>query len=262
MQKEVGWLLKEKYGGVKTPAFDKDVKRLNADEPLDYVIGFTEFLDCKIDLSKKPLIPRPETEFWVQKAIEEIYPDFVSLQNQGIRVLDIFSGSGCIGISIVAQLSGPTPPSGVRQILIVRQMVFAEKEKKFLEQIKINCKINNIDKKRYKIIQSDVFSNVKGKFNYIFANPPYIPKNRKNKVQSSVLKYEPKQALFGGEDGLLYIRKFLASAKNFLSPGGKIFMEFDYIQKIQIEEMLKNYNYKNWEFHKDQYGKWRWVVVQ
>ncbi len=260
MQKEIEWLLREKYNGKLNKNFNKDVKRLKVGEPVDYVIGFTEFLGCKIDLSKKPLIPRPETEYWVAEAIEKLKKD-----NRVLRILDIFAGSGCIGVSIVSRLQSNRRslmalPSG-RHFNGVK-VVFAEKDKKLTEQIKINYKINQIPKNKYEIIQSDIFSNITGKFDYIFANPPYIPTTRKSNIQKAVLKYEPTMALFGGKDGLLYIRKFLAEAKNFLKPGGKISMEFDSIQKKQIEKLVANLNYKSWKFHKDQYEKWRWVIIK
>jgi len=139
---------------------------------------------------------------------------------------------------------------------------FIDIEKNALSQIKINLKNNFINKKRYKIIKSDIFKNIKDKYDFIFANPPYIPTTRKNKVQKSVLKYEPKKALFAGKDGLKYINKFLKDAKKYLNSDGKIFMEFDYIQKNKIEKLLKRYKYKKYEFKKDQYGKYRWVVIK
>ena len=244
MQKEIEWLLKEKYKGKNTANFYIDVKRLEAGEPLDYVIGFTEFLGCKIDLSKKPLIPRPETEFWVEEAIKKIKKN----KKRSLRCLDIFSGSGCVGVAVLKNT-------------VSLLCDISEKDKKLLEQIKINLKINKIKPNRYKVIQSDVFKNIKGKYDFILANPPYIGKNKKNKIQKSVLEYEPKKALFGGEDGFIYINKFLGQAKKRLNEGGGIFMEFSPEQKNQIEKIILKHKYSNYEFKKDQYGKWRWVSI-
>lgn len=236
LNKEIGWLLREKYDGQPTKQFYKDVKRMEAGEPIDYVIGFTEFLGCKIDLSKKPLIPRKETEFWVGQEIKNI---------KAGKVLDIFSGSGCIGVAVLKHL-----PNVLCDI--------SEKDNKLIPQIKINLKIN---KAKAKVIQSDIFSNIKNKYDFIFANPPYIPQTKKIKIQKSVLKYEPKAALFGGTDGLFYINKFLKQAKNYLNASGTIFMEFDSAQKKQIEAIIKKYKYSKYEFKKDQFNRWRWVEI-
>lgn len=253
IEKEIRWLLEEKYSGKANKQFYKDVKRLEKGEPVDYVIGFTEFLGCKIDLSKRTLIPRPETEFWTERAVSAVLAD----KKAGARCLDLFSGSGCVGIAILAKT--PILLPACRQAGAT--VDFVDNDKKCLEQIKINCRINKIDSKRYKIIKSDVFSKIKNKYDYIFANPPYIPTTRKDKIQRSVLKYEPRQALFGGKDGLFYIKKLLSQAKNHLNTNGKIYMEFDSIQKREIDKLLKKYKYKQWNFYKDQYGKYRWVVI-
>ena len=255
MNKQITWLLKEKYHNRATKKFERDVLRLKRGEPLDYVIGFAEFLGCKIDLSKKPFIPRPETEFWVKETIEIIKKSYsqnerslvlgVSLY---IRILDIFSGSGCIGLAILKHIKNAS-------------VDFADIDRKCLEQAKINCQINKISPARYKIIKSDVFKNIKGKYDFILANPPYIAETRKSKIQKSVLKYEPRQALFGGKDGLFYIRRFLKEAKNHLNKEGKIYMEFDFMQKKEIEKILRKFRYNNFEFKKDQYNKWRWLIA-
>lgn len=249
MEKEVQWLLKEKYHHKPTEKFHNDVKRLKAGEPVDYVIGFTIFLDCKIDLSKKTLIPRRDTEFWVEQAIKEIKKS----GKKDIKCLDMFAGSGCIGIAVVKNL--------LPALSRAEGCDMADKDKKAIEQIKINCELNKIDKKKYKIIQSDVFKKIRGKYNYIFANPPYVATKKIYSIQKSVLKYEPKNALFAGSDGLYYIRKFLADAKKHLNPAGKIFMEFSGEQKPAIEKIIFKNKYSKHEFKKDQYDRWRWVSI-
>src|SRR3989344_3780297 len=146
MQKEISWLLGEKYNGRPNKQFKKDVERLMAGEPLDYVIGFTDFLGCKIDLSKKPLIPRPETEYWVGNVVESLK---LKVESKGIKILDIFAGSGCIGISIMSRcrFSRHRGSSINSKNLSGRHsknihMTFAEKDKNIISQIKINCKLN------------------------------------------------------------------------------------------------------------------------
>lgn len=239
LNQEITWLIKEKG----TQNLEADLLRLKEGEPIDYVIGWKDFLGARIDLSFKPLIPRPETEFWAQQAI-------LSLKelSRG-RVLDIFSGSGCVGVAIAQNCPNLLCDS-------------SDISQEAVKQIKLNYKINKINPKKYRVINSDIFSNIKHKYDFILANPPYIPIKNKNKIQKSALKYEPKKALFGGGDGLYYINKFLKQAPNYLAKSGAIYMEFDSPQKNAINKLLKKYKYQTWNFYKDQYGKWRFVVIK
>ena len=260
--KEISWILKDKYDGKRSPKIANDINRLKKGEPVDYVIGWRDFLNCRIDLSQKPLIPRVETEYWVEKTIEEI-----KKRGGAVKIADVFSGSGCIGIAILKNVKNS-------------EVDFLEIDFNLIKQIKLNLKINRINKSRYRVIRADIFTarvnpsgkNIidiaahflnlsKYKYDFILANPPYVALKRKNRVQKEVLKYEPRKALFSGKDGLFFIKKFLKGAKNHLNKNGQIWLEFDSFQKPMINKILKQLNYKNWEFYKDQYKKWRFVKV-
>ncbi len=244
IKKESNWLLKEKYGGVHGPVFLRDVERLKKGEPVDYVIGFREFLDCKIDLSKKAFIPEAETEYWAEQAIGEIQKD----GRASMRCLDMFAGSGCVGIAALRHI-----PSA--------RVDFAEKYKKFCLQIAINLKLNGMSGGRWRVFQSNIFSAVRDSYDYIFANPPYVAPSRAHLVQKSVVRWEPKQALFAEKNGLALIETFLLRAKGHLNPGGRMYMEFDSWQKPAIERMVRRFGYGAYEFRKDQYKTWRYIVI-
>ncbi len=225
--------------------------------PAEYESGFTDFLSCKIDLSKRPFIPRPETEYWAGKAIKDIkIKARMASGKRQIKCLDVFSGSGCIGIAVAKHIPGVF-------------VDFAERETKFLKQIKINLTLNGIKPQRYRIVQSDIFSNIKkpldklrAGYDYILANPPYVAESKRHLADKEVLKHEPREALFAGPDGLDIIRKFLPMAKNHLNKDGKIYMEFDPDQKKAIDEIITGLKYLKRTFFKDQYGKWRCVVIK
>ncbi|MCA9365480.1 methyltransferase [Candidatus Kaiserbacteria bacterium] len=172
MNQEERWLLEEKYEGVKTLEFLDDCKRLAAGEPLGYVIGYVPFLGCKIWLDSHPLIPRPETEFWVEKAIKEIVridkanqADFLKPPQKfeklrglaeknppdsiksPIKVLDLCAGSGAIGLAVA------------KHVPMVR-IDFSEIDAHHLPTIGKNLKENNIDCTRYRVWQSDLFNDL------------------------------------------------------------------------------------------------------
>jgi len=297
-QKELTWLLRDKYelgdleidNVLKNSVFlksiyiEEDILRVLKGEPLAYVIGWIDFLGCKIDLSLKTLIPRPETEFWVGQVIEDIIKDArflplkastelsrmskleVGMTRVGdpetkfwvdkeigklrkkeiseIRILDLCCGSGCIGIAILKNI----PNS---------KITFVDISEKALEQTDVNLKINKIKDSRYKIIASDLFENITGQFDFIFCNPPYVSTKEKNPD----LKWEPSEALFAGKDGLDFIRKVIDQAPSFLKEGGSLFLEFGKDQRRSINRLLDKSNIKKYSFNKDQYGIYRYLSV-
>ena len=212
--------------------------------PKEYKKGFAKFLGLEIDLSQRPLIPRPETAFWVKAAIKEIKKE----DKRKIECLDIFSGSGCIGLAVLAKVENVFCD-------------FGDVDAKSIKQIKINLKINGLEKKRSKVIETDVFSKIKKKYDYILANPPYIAESRFHLIQPSARAFEPMIALDGKKEGMFFIDKFLKQAKNFLKPAGKIFMEFDFYQKKELEKALEKYGWQDYKIYKDQLGRERFVKI-
>jgi len=239
--RNIQWLTQDKYHGHPTPDIEKDIKRLRRGEPLDYIIGNKPFLNCHINLSFKPLIPRTETEYWTEKAIWEIN----KTNQKRISCLDIFAGSGCIGIAILKNC----PQTHVS---------FGEIDQQVTKQIRLNLEINQIRPDRYRVITSNLFENISEKFDYIFANPPYInPKGWKD-ISISVRRYEPSLALLGGKGGTEIITAFLQEAKKYLNPEGIIYLEFGYGQEPIIRRVLEQNKYR-YEICKDQYQKQRYV---
>src|SRR4030042_5331857 len=207
-----------------------------------------KFGDCLVDNSKKLFQPRSETEFWVGEVVRKIKGQKIS---SPVAVLDIFSGTGCIGVALL-------------KIFLhrIRKMDFVDISNDAIQQTEINLKLNKIPKKRYKIYKSNLFEKLKNKkYDFIFANPPYVALDRIGEIQGEVLKKEPKVALFAGRDGMVIIKKFLHQAKKHLKTGGKIFMEFDPKQTEKIKKIWEKERL-GFAFKKDQFGKLRWLEVK
>lgn len=201
-------LLREKHNGEESPEFFTDLERLNKDEPLAYIIGNTPFLGTTIHLDSKPLIPRVESEYWLAQALQE------HTDSTPLSVLDIFAGSGALGIAW-----GRHRPTDT--------ITFAEIDQSHLSTIQKNIEANNLLHTR--VIQSDVWEHITGTFDIILANPPYIPQDRT--LPPSVHAYEPHTALFAGEDGALLITTFMSDLKKHLNPGGTLYLEHDLTQE-------------------------------
>lgn len=247
LERDARLLLLEKYHGVQTADFRSDLERLAKGEPLAYIIGNVPFLGCIIDLSYKPLIPRTETEFWVERALQYIREK--NTEGDRIHILDIFSGSGCIGIALAKHIPNV-------------QVDFAEIDPKLVVQIELNIKNNAIENNRVHVFVSDLFATVpQKKYSYIFANPPYISKEHIDAVQPSVIEHEPHHALFADDDGAYFIKKLIAEGREYLAETGTMFIEMDPHQKDAIIEHAKKFSC-NVSFWEDQFKNTRVVAVR
>ena len=233
MDKEINWLLNDKYNGIETPEFVADKERLARGEPLAYVIGWVPFLNTKIWLDSKPLIPRPETEYWVEKAIQEMKGGEVRPR---LKVLDLCAGSGCAGIAVLKHVPNC-------------EVHFAEIVDDHHQTIRKNIRENGIDVGRTKQIGGNLFEHVTEKYDFILTNPPYIDPKLSERVQTSVTLHEPSLALYGGVHGMEIIERIIREAPQHLNPGGILYIEHEPEQEEKIKVLIPNV-----ESFKDQFG--------
>ncbi len=227
---EQNWLLNEKYQGVESEAFYADIIRLEAGEPLAYLIGSIPFFNTTIYLDSKPLIPRPETEYWVEKAIIEI-KKLAALNNEPLCILDLCAGSGCIGVAIAKAI--PT-------VLID----FIEVAEQHLSTITKNCQQNGIADSRFRVLAGDLFSiankQILPRYHFIISNPPYIDPAL-DRTETSVKDFEPAMALYGGHLGMSLIERIITESSQHLLPGGQLWIEHEPEQVEQICETARSY---------------------
>lgn len=240
---KVAQLRIKKHKGKETKEFLLDVIKMAEGEALEYLLGEVDFCGAKIDLSLRPMIPRPETEHWVKQVIDEIKS---GESVYTFRVLDLFSGSGNVGLAILKNL----PESTVDMI---------EFGPKLNEQIEISILRNNIKKTRARVLTGDGFEGAVGKYDYIFAVPPYVPPQLKEEVMKE-LSAESPLSFFDKEDGFYYHKQVLSRAKDFLKDGGTLYLEFDITQREQIEQLAIENGWINYSFLKDPYDH-EFVIV-
>ncbi len=240
MDKEISWLLRDKYDGIESESFHRDVERLRAGEPLAYIIGWVPFLNTKIWLDSAPLIPRPETEFWVEKAISDMKQ---RLEVRPLVVLDLCAGSGCVGVAVAKHM-----PEAV--------VHFAELVDDHHQTIRRNIRENGIDVARTKQIGGDLFEHVTEKYDFILTNPPYIDPKLSHRIQTSVAAHEPELALFGGADGMEIIERIIREAPNYLNPDGVLYIEHEPEQEEKIKTLAPQA-----DIFEDQFGVKRYSRI-
>ena len=184
---------------------------MNTEEPEAYVIGWQPFIGLKIYLDSKPLIPRPETEWWTEQLLQDVlaHPE----GGAPLRLLDLCAGSGAIGCAALARLQNA-------------QVYFGEIYPAHEPTILKNIRENNLDESRANIRIGDLFEPFGDmKFDVIAINPPYIPTDRE--LPRSVTDYEPAIALRSGDDGLDLIRRIAVALPKYLTKDGVAWIECD-----------------------------------
>jgi release factor glutamine methyltransferase len=211
-------------GASKTPDQAKQMaeKRLKG-YPLQYILGEWEFYGKRILVGDGVLIPRADTETLVD-VVKELWRD-----NKAPEIFDVCAGSGCIGIALQSITGG--------------HAIFFEKEKKAIEYLKKNIEINGTNAK---IVETDVLTadlkDFKETADIIVSNPPYIKTEILPTLQREV-QFEPKTALDGGQDGLIFYRTIAKIWKSVLKKGGILAFEIGFDQSLQVKDILEQNGY-------------------
>lgn len=217
---------------------------LQQEKPIQYITGEAWFYGLRFEVNENTLIPRPETEELVEFVLKET--SNFQLPTSNLNILDIGTGSGCIPISLKANL----PQANVSAIDVSQQA---------LEVAKRNAESNKVE---INFIQANILEveDLNQHFDIIVSNPPYVRNLEKEEIKKNVLDYEPHLALFVEDtDALLFYRKIAQLALKNLSPNGLLFFEINQYLGKETVELLENLGFKNIELKKDMYGNDRMI---
>lgn len=220
------------------------VKRLQENEPFQYILGETEFYGLTIKCDKRALIPRPETEELV---------DWISENSTVQTIIDICSGSGCIALGLKSYFKN----AKVLGVDISQQANDLARE---------NAEINNLEVVFHTEdvfnSNSDFWSSLSN-IDLIVSNPPYIPENEQINMEKNVLDFEPHLALFVADNSpIIFYERIADLATQKLRTGGYLYFELHHLFSQQVELYLKKVGFKNIELKNDLQGKIRMLKAQ
>ena len=213
-------------------AFKVLLKRAALLEPIEYITAEVEFYGCSLTLSREVLIPRPETEILVDKAVKIIEKENL----EGKVLLDLCAGSGCIGLSLKKKFSSLS-------------VYLSDISSRALDICRENAKKNNLE---VEILLGDFLTPFEAKkADYVFCNPPYITDLEYEGLQPSVKDYEPRFALTSGKTGFEFYEKLSLQLPAYLNPGAKVFLEIGTGQGEMINKIFSSGFWKKKELMYD-----------
>jgi release factor glutamine methyltransferase len=220
--------------------FRRRVRRLLADEPLAYILKEKEFFGRAFAVTPAVLVPRPESELLVEKALE-------LLGSRPGHVLDIGAGSGCLALSLALES---------------RATVMAlEKSRPALRVLKANIARFGLQG-RVRPLTGDLFPRRFGPFRMIVSNPPYLSNWDWQAAPPGIRRYEPKTALVAGKDGTELLARIIAAAPPWLLPGGHLLLEIGQGQRRAVRGFLESAGLRETECVRDYAGIERVIVAQ
>lgn len=213
------------------------LEKRSAHIPLQQIIGRQSFMGLDFYVDENVLIPRQDTELLVEEALQELH--------DGMRILDMCTGSGCILLSLL-KYSNDCEGIGAD---------ISEEALKVAERNRVQLGLENAA-----FIRSDLFEAVEGKFDLLVSNPPYICSDVIDTLMPEVREHEPRQALDGSADGLHFYRRILAECRAYLKPGGMLLFEIGYDQGEAVKRLMEENGFLEVEVKKD-YGEQDRVVL-
>lgn len=195
--------------------------------PLQHLLGYQDFMGLRFQVNEHVLIPRQDTEILVEEAMRYLH--------DGMRILDLCTGSGCILLSLL-HYSNDCEGTGV------------DISKEALQVAALNAELLGI---KVDFLKSDLYEKVTGKFDLLVSNPPYIERKVIPTLMEEVREYDPYIALDGGEDGLDFYRRIIGGAQDYLKRGGQILMEIGSGQAQAVSEILREAGFKEIDVCRD-----------
>ena len=238
------WLMTHPEAAVsesQAAAFGEDVRRREAGEPLQYILGEQEFYGLSFRVTPDVLIPRPETEHLVEAVLlwATRFHD-----ERMLHIADVGTGSGAIAVALATHLAGA-------------RFVATDISEAALEMARQNARAHGCEN-RIEFVHADLLEGVgfdeegKPQLDAIASNPPYVPTGEREGMQREVVEHEPHTALFAGEDGLSVYRRLIPAAHAVLRPGGLIALEIGHGQRDAVAGLLAGW--KNVRFVDDLQG--------
>ncbi|MDE6748201.1 MAG: peptide chain release factor N(5)-glutamine methyltransferase [Lachnospiraceae bacterium] len=208
--------------------------------PLQYITGVQEFMGLEFAVNKHVLIPRQDTEILVEEVMRHLH--------DGMHILDMCTGSGCILLSLLYYSNDCT---GIGMDISQDALSVARENADKLKTLKNGLNVEFVQSDLFEQLEKNEEDGDKCQFEIIVSNPPYIKSDVIETLMPEVREYEPHSALDGKEDGLFFYRKIIERAGDYLAGGGELFFEIGYDQAADVKAMMEEAGYAEVEVVKD-----------